>query len=75
MTVTLLDAEPLVAYLNDRAKWHSWAVKQFSGLPPPLVSCEAALSEACFLTCRNGGEPADVLQMLRRRAFEVEFEL
>ena len=46
-----------------------------ASLRPPLISCEAALSEACFLAYRNGGQPADILQMLRRRAFDVGFDL
>lgn len=75
MTATLLDAGPLVAYLSDRDKWHTWAVKQFANLRPPLVSCEAVLSEACFLVRRNGGGAADVLRLLQRRAFEIAFNL
>lgn len=75
MTATLLDAGPLVAYLSDRDKWHSWAVNQFVSLRPPVISCEAVLSEASFLTRRNGGEPVDILRMLQRRAFEIPFDL
>lgn len=75
MTVTLLDAGPLVAYLSDRDKWHSWAVNQFSQLRPPLISCESVLSEACFLVRRKGGEPADVLRLLQRQAFVIAFDL
>ncbi|CAN5547985.1 hypothetical protein BH20VER3_BH20VER3_02120 [soil metagenome] len=75
MTRTLLDAGPLVAYLSDRDKWHSWAVKQFASLRPPLLTCETVLSEACFLAHRNGGKPADVLRLLQRRTFEIAFDL
>lgn len=73
--VTLLDAGPLVAYLSDRDKWHTWAVRQFSQLRPPLVSCEPVLGEACFLAHRKGGEAADVLRLLHRRAFITDFDL
>ena len=75
MIATLLDAGPLVAYLSGRDKWHAWAVNQFVSLRPPVLSCEAVLSEACFLTRRNGGEPADILRMVERRAFEIAFDL
>ena len=75
MTTTLLDAGPLVAYLSDRDKWHAWAVNQFVSLRPPVLTCEAVLSEACFLTRRNGGEPPDILQMLQRGAFAIAFDL
>jgi predicted nucleic acid-binding protein len=75
MTTTLLDAGPLVAYLSDRDKWHAWAVNQFVSLRPPVLTCEAVLSEACFLTWRNEGEPADILQILQRGAFAIAFDL
>jgi uncharacterized protein len=45
----LLDAGPLVAILNDREQFHAWAKEQARHLPTPYVSCEAVLSEACFL--------------------------
>jgi len=75
MIATLLDAGPLVAYLSDRDKWHAWAVKQFASLRPPLLTCEAVLSEACFLAQRDGGKPADVLRLLQRGAFQIAFDL
>jgi predicted nucleic acid-binding protein len=70
MTTILLDAGPLVAYLNSKDRWHSWAVAQFKNLRPPLLTCEAVLAEACFLTSRNRGHPADVLALLNRKVFQ-----
>jgi uncharacterized protein len=49
----LLDTGPLVAYLNERDASHDWAVEVFSGLDPPVITCEPVLSEACFLVERN----------------------
>ena len=45
----LIDTGPLVAYLNRRDRWHSWAVEQMSSLVPPLVTYEPVISEAKFL--------------------------
>src|SRR4051794_9520853 len=45
----LLDTGPLVAYLDRREEHHAWAVAQFAALPAPPFTCEAVLSEACFL--------------------------
>jgi predicted nucleic acid-binding protein len=47
--VVLLDAGPLVALLNGRDRQHDWAKDQFVRLRPPLLSCEAVLSETLFL--------------------------
>jgi predicted nucleic acid-binding protein len=49
----LLDTGPLVAYLSERDAYHDWAVEVFSGLDPPVITCEPVLSEACFLVERN----------------------
>jgi predicted nucleic acid-binding protein len=50
MTHTLLDTGPLVALLDRAEKQHDWAVQQAAGLPARLLTCEAVISEAHFLT-------------------------
>jgi len=47
--LVLLDAGPLVAVLGRREQWHSWAVAQMSKVQAPLLTCEAVITEACFL--------------------------
>ena len=49
MKVVLADTGPIVAYLNGRDRYHAWAVAVFKQLRPPLLTCEAVLSEAVFL--------------------------
>jgi len=49
-----VDTGPLVAYLNERDRYHDWAIEAFGGLPPPAITCEPVLTEACFLVERNG---------------------
>jgi predicted nucleic acid-binding protein len=46
---TLLDTGPLVAYLYQGDTHHEWAKQQASRLSPPLLSCEAVISESHFL--------------------------
>jgi predicted nucleic acid-binding protein len=71
----LLDTGPLVALLNGRDKHHAWARLQWAQTAPPLLCCEAVLSEACFLLrARPGGSKA-VLELLRRHVVEVAFHL
>lgn len=45
----LLDAGPLVAFINPRDQMHDWAIAEWSEIAAPLLSCEAVISEACFL--------------------------
>lgn len=47
--VVLLDTGPLMALLDEDEEHHAWATSRMRGLKPPLATCEAALTEACFL--------------------------
>jgi predicted nucleic acid-binding protein len=52
--VVLADTGPIVAYLNGRDTHHAWSVSVFKELKPPLLTCEAVLSEAAFLLQSTG---------------------
>lgn len=69
---TLVDAGPLVASLNRKEPDHVWAVGQLKRLAPPLLTCEAVLSEAVFLVARNGGNPVAVLDFVTAGALTVQ---
>lgn len=45
----LLDTGPLVALINRKDRRHEWTKQAFATLRAPLLTCEAVLSEACFL--------------------------
>ncbi len=47
--VALLDTGPLVAVLDGDEEYHDWATHGMRGVTPPLLTCEAVLTEACFL--------------------------
>ena len=67
----LLDTGPLVAYLWSPDRCHEWAVEQFSSLSLPLITCEPVITEACFLTARNGMSPTHVLETVARGAVRI----
>jgi predicted nucleic acid-binding protein len=71
----LLDAGPLVALLNRSDRQHTWAAEQVAGLRPPLLSCEAVLSEACFLLRRLDGGIDAVFRLLERGLIALGFRL
>lgn len=70
----LVDTGPLVALLNRRDQWHDWAVEHWRSLDPPLLSCEAVITEACHLLRRVDGGPSAVLELVRRDAVRVDFD-
>jgi len=62
----LLDAGPLVAYLDETDQFHEWAVARFSELPVPFLAPEAVLSEVCFLLADSPRGVAKIGEYLER---------
>jgi len=71
----IVDTGPLVAFLNNRDSHHAWALARFAEIQPPLLTCEAVLSEACFLL--RGWPPGSrsILELLERRVLQISFSL
>ena len=61
--VELLDTGPLVGLIDAREPSHAWAVSAFQRVRSPLWTCQAVLTETCFLL-RN--QPS-ALARLRRQ--------
>ena len=60
----IVDAGPLVALLNSRDKHHAWVVQQLGNIQPPMLTCEAVLAEATYLTRAAPGARAALIEML-----------
>jgi len=71
----ILDTGPLVALLNARDKYHSWAKTLWAEIEPPLLTCEAVIAEACFLARKLGAGSPVVVEMIRRGAITPAFSL
>ena len=72
----VVDAGPLVALCNKSDQFHAWAQHELERRRPPLFTCEAVLSEAQWLVWkRGGGNPVDLLEMVRRGMLSVTFGL
>ncbi len=71
----LLDTGPLVAFLNRRDKFHGWALAQWDQIAPPMLTCEAVISEACFLLAGTSGGSDSVIQMIQRKIIAIFFRL
>ena len=75
MKTTIIDAGPLVALLNRRDRHHEWVRDLLDTIEPPIFTCEAVLSEACFLLQGLAGGQDAVLELLARDVVRVEFDL
>ncbi|MEJ6481013.1 PIN domain-containing protein [Nostoc punctiforme UO1] len=71
----MLDTGPLVAVINRNDKFHGWTTTQWANIEPPLLTCEAVISEACFLL-RNvyGGQEA-VINLVKNGVINIPFKL
>jgi predicted nucleic acid-binding protein len=71
----LLDTGPLVAFLQPQDRFHNWVVRELENIAKPLLTCEAVLSEACFLlrNIHNGRDT--VMRLIANRYIEVPFHI
>jgi len=71
----ILDTGPLVAFLNKKDRHHEWAKTQFATMSPPLLTCEAVLSEACYLVRNFKNGVVTTLKLLERDLISIPFRL
>jgi predicted nucleic acid-binding protein len=64
-----------VAFLNPRDRWHEWAKAKWAETIPPLKTCEAVLSEACFLVRRMDQGLFGLLALMERGVVQLSFDL
>ena len=67
----VVDTGPIVALLDADEANHAWAVAQLRKLRPPLLTCEAVLTEAAFLIARVGADPGLVADLVTRGLLTV----
>jgi uncharacterized protein len=60
----IVDTGPLVALLNRADTHHTWVVQQLRDIQPPMITCEAVLAEATYLTRAVPGARAALIEML-----------
>lgn len=73
--VWLLDTGPLVAFLNARDRYHEWAREQLALVQPPLLTCEAVLSEALFLLRGSRASQKAIMELVASGLVRVPFRL
>lgn len=71
----IADAGIVAAYLNKKDQWHEWTLLQLRSLPTPFLTCEAVITEACFLMQSKSDGKDDVLRMLADEVLQIKFSL
>ena len=71
----LLDAGPLIGYLNRKDQHHGWAVESWTALSGPLFTCEAVLSEVIFNLQSAGTNLDSILYYLESGIIRLDFSM
>lgn len=69
----LLDTGPLVALINRRDRFHEWVKAEWGKVQPPLLTCEAVFTEACFLLQGVYGGQEAVITFMRKGIVQISF--
>ena len=73
--ITICDTGPLLAYLNRNDPLHAWSTAIMKQIRPPLLSCEAVLTEAAYFLREDGVAIDPLFQLMERNALRLDFEL
>ena len=71
----IVDTGPLVALLNKRDRAHAWVVQQFRDIAPPMITCEAVLAEATYLTRDLPGARVALIEMIADGFLKIGLQL
>ena len=71
----IADTGIIVALLDKTDRWHDWAIDEMRGLPTPFLTCEAVITEACFLVAHLPEGKQKVFQLVSKGIFQIEFSL
>lgn len=73
--ITVCDTGPIVAYLNRSDPHHEWAAAVMKQVRPPLLTCEAVMTEAAYLLRDDGVDVEPLFRMLERSALLIDFDM
>ena len=65
---TIVDAGPLIGWLNGNDQWHEWSVEALSARRGPLHTTEIVLGEACWHLGGNSQPAHALLDPVRKGA-------
>ena len=71
----IVDTGVLVALIDRRDHYHTWVTEQLNRIAPPLLTCEAVISETWFLLQRVKNGRETLLYLLEQRQIVVQFDL
>ena len=71
----ITDTGVIVGYLSNKDQWHKWTLQQMESLPTPFLTCEAVITEACYLMRNSPNGKQDVLKLVADGVLIIDFSL
>lgn len=71
----MVDTSPLVALLSRTDRHHRWVRGVLDTLEPPIFTCEAVISETCFLLSRVRAGQDAVFELLSNDILKIDFRI
>jgi uncharacterized protein len=71
----LIDTGVIVALLDRSEKLHDACVDAVQAISEPLITCEAVISESCYLLRKVRGAPEAVIQNISADIFQIPFQI
>ena len=68
----LIDTGPLVAAINVREQNHLWVAEQLKQIRQPMLTCEAVITETCFLL---GKKQSLLFNLINAGVLKIGFSL
>ncbi len=69
----ILDTGVLVAVLDRSDRYHNWAVQKWEKIAKPLLTCEAVITESCFILQDVYGSEDAIMALIERRTIQIDF--
>jgi predicted nucleic acid-binding protein len=71
----IADTGVIVGLIYERDQWNEWARTQAANLPVPYLTCEAVITEVCYLLKDVLDGEQKALQMIELGVLQVNFSL
>lgn len=71
----IVDTGPLVAFFDRAERHHRWVVDRVEELEPPLLVCEAVLTEAAYLLAPYSTGRDVLFELLQNGALSLAFRI
>lgn len=75
MTAILLDTGVIVALLDPTDQHHSVCAEALERFSAPFATCEAVITESCYLLRQQSGAAEAILENVREGVFQIPFRL